>query len=141
MAITTKTKPAKEVYLELIGRVPLRPIRSEKELDRATKMMNWLLDKPSLNRDEDDYLDVLSDLIERYETEHYPAIEPVTDAEMLAHLLEAKGVTQAEAAANTGIAESTISEFLSGKRIPNRRHISKLAAYFHVNPGVFSLES
>jgi HTH-type transcriptional regulator/antitoxin HigA len=140
MATRTKAKLVKDVYLDLVRRVPLRPIRSEQELDRATEMMNWLIDKVSLNQDEDDYLDVLSDLIERYETEHYPMIEPVSDAQMLAFLLEAKGVTQAEVATGTGIAESTISEFLSGKRIPNRKHIGKLADYFHVGPGIFSIQ-
>jgi HTH-type transcriptional regulator/antitoxin HigA len=140
MATRIKKQPKQDVYLDLVRRCPLRPIRSEEELDRAIAMVDFLIDQQSLNQDQQDYLDVLSDLVEQYETVAH-AIEPVTDAEMLAHLLEAKGVTQAEAAANTGIAESTISEFLSGKRIPNRRHIGKLAAYFHVNPGVFSLES
>src|SRR4051812_22710949 len=102
MATRTKAKPAPDLYLDLVRRVPLRPIRSEAELDRATEMMNELLDRPSLHRDEEDYLDVLSDLIERYETEHYPPIEPVSDAVLLAHLIEAKGVTQADVAAQTG---------------------------------------
>ena len=37
----------------------------------------------------------------------------------------------------TGIAESTISEVLSGKRKLNRTQIGKLARYFHVSPAVF----
>ena len=39
------------------------------------------------------YLDALSDLVAAYEDEHYP-IEPASDADMLRHLMEAKGVTQ-----------------------------------------------
>jgi transcriptional regulator with XRE-family HTH domain len=36
-----------------------------------------------------------------------------------------------------GIAESTISEVLSGKRRLTRAQLEKLAAYFHVVPAVF----
>lgn len=38
------------------------------------------------------------------------------------------------------IAESTISEVLSGKRKLNRTQIGKLSRYFHIEPGVFSFE-
>jgi HTH-type transcriptional regulator/antitoxin HigA len=39
----------------------------------------------------------------------------------------------------TGVAESTISEVLSGKRKLNRKQIGKLAQFFHVDPGVFDI--
>jgi HTH-type transcriptional regulator/antitoxin HigA len=129
-------------YLALIRRFPLRPIHSEAELDRATAVMNFLLDEGDLDRDEEDYLDVLSDVIERYEEKHHPIrTDDLTEAEMLAHLLEAKGVTQAETARGAGVAESTVSEVLSGKRRLTRVQIEKLAAYFHLDPGVFLLPS
>jgi len=126
-------------YMALIRRFPLRPIQSEAELDQATVVMNSLLDR---DRDpaEDDYLDVLSDLVERYEDKHYP-IEDVSENEMVEFLIEQKGVTQAEAARGAGIAESTISEVLSGKRRLTRKQIEKLAAYFHVSPAVFLTET
>ena len=42
---TRKKKIAKEDrYLELVQCVPLRPIRSEAELDEAINMVNYLLD-------------------------------------------------------------------------------------------------
>ena len=46
-------------------------------------------------------------------------------------------MTQAEVARATKIAESRISEVLSGKRRLTRGQIEKLAAYFHVSPAVF----
>src|SRR5258708_1220118 len=99
---TKTTDAGNNVYLKLVRRFPLRPIRSGTELTRAIDMMNGLLDKADRNLAEQDYLDVLSDLVERYETAHEP--EPsVSDADMLRHLLEAKGTTQAEAARATGI--------------------------------------
>ncbi len=74
-------------YLALIRRFPVRPIMSEAELDQATALVNELLDRTRLDSAEDDYLDVLSDLIERYEDKHHP-IEDVSADEMLEFLIE-----------------------------------------------------
>ncbi len=126
----------KDRYLELVCMFPLRPVRTEDELDAATVVIHSLIDQEQLTDPEQDYLDVLSDLVYAYEQVHYP-VEDVTDAEMLQFLLETKDVTQAQAAKGAGIAESTISEVLSGKRKLNRKQIGKLARYFHVGPGVF----
>lgn len=135
-ALSTLYGRAQDRYLELVLAFPLRPIRMETELDDATRVIDSLIDLDELSGPERDYLDVLTDLVEAYETEHYSA-EPVTDADMLQFLLETKGVTQSVAAKGAGIAESTVSEVLSGKRKLNRKQIGKLAKYFHVEPGVF----
>ncbi len=123
-------------YLDLVRRFPLRPLRTEAELDAAIAVIDGLLDRPTLTAPEQDYLDVLSDLVEATEAELVP-MEPVGDAELLRFLIEQKGVTQAGVAAGAGIAESTISEVLGGKRKLNRTQIAKLARYFHVEAGVF----
>ena len=70
---------------------------------------------PTVYKSHMDYLDVLSDLVEAYEAEAIP-MRPVGDAELLRFLIEQKGITQAAAAAGAGLAESTISEVLRGKR-------------------------
>jgi len=124
----------------LVRAFPLRPLRSEEELDRAIAVIDSLLDREDLDPAEADYLDVLADLVERYETEHDP-IGDVSDADLLAHLIDARGVTQADVARGTRIAVSTISEVLSGKRTLSRTHIGKLARYFGVDPGVFSFDT
>jgi HTH-type transcriptional regulator/antitoxin HigA len=79
---------------------------------------------------------VLATLIEQYEEKQHP-MPPVSGAEMLRHLIEARGVTQVEVATNTGIAEPTLSEILAGKRGLSAKYMGPLARYFHVNPGVF----
>ena len=123
--------------MELILQFPLRPIRSDRELAEAVKVIDSLLSRPSLIPEEEDYLDVLGDLVKRYESDIHP-IAHVSDAEMLNHLIEAKGVSQTEVSESTGIAISTISEILGGKRTLNRTHIGKLARYFKVSPEVFA---
>ncbi len=101
----------------------------------ASKLVDELVDR-KLKKDEDAYLDVLGTLIEQYETEHHE-IEPVSDREMLQHLIEARGASKRQVALESGIAVSTMSELVSGKRPINRTHIQKLAKYFNVEPGVF----
>ena len=137
MSTANCRKKVKDPYFDLVRRFPLRPIRSDKELNVAVKMVDSLLDRKDLASEEEDYLEVLGDLIEQYESEAHP-IAPVSDMEMLRHLIEAKGVSQTEVSKATGIADSTISEVLKGKRSLNRNHIGKLAQYFNVSPDVFA---
>lgn len=126
-------------YLELVLQFPLRAIRTEDELDEATKVIHSLIDQDKLSPAEDEYLDVLSTLVEDYEDEHYP-IEDVSDAAMIEYFMDLREVTQTQLAAAVGIATSTISEILNGKRKLTRGQIEKLAAYFRVSPGVFMSE-
>lgn len=123
-------------YLELVRQFPLRPLRTDADLDAAVAIIDVLLDRPKLTPPEQDYLDVLSDLVEAYEADEVP-MRAVGDAELLRFLIDQKGVTQAAVASGAAIAESTISEVLAEKRKLNRSQIAKLAAYFHVEPGAF----
>ena len=123
-------------YLELIRSFPLRPIRSEGELDRAEAMLHQLLDAPSLSAPEQDYLEILGNLIEEYERKAH-AVEPLPPHQMLAMSIESKGVTQTEVSRATGIPVSTISELIAQKREFNRAHIEKLCAYFGLDPKAF----
>src|SRR4051812_3359118 len=138
--MSTKTGAVPRRYLKLIEAFRLRPIRSDEELDAATKIANTLAVREDLTDDERDYLDVLSDLIEAYERVHYP-IPDVSGASMLRFLIESKGVTQTEVAKGTKLTVSTISEILNGKRGIGRKHLEAFSRYFHVEPGAFLAHS
>jgi HTH-type transcriptional regulator / antitoxin HigA len=127
----------RDSYLELVCRFPLRPLRADADLDRAVEVIDGLLDRRKLDDGEQDYLDVLSDLVEKYEDEHVP-IPPASDGDIIRFLLELRALSQADLARQAGIAESTISAVLSGKRQLSRRHIGILATFFKVEPAVFS---
>lgn len=129
-------KPGGEGYLALVRELPLRPIRSEAELDRAIAMVDALSDRETLTPDEHDYLLALSDLIEKYEEERYP-IPAISGVSMLRYLIESKGVARARVAAESGIAQSTLSEILAGKRKLGMKHVTVLARSFKVDPGFF----
>jgi HTH-type transcriptional regulator / antitoxin HigA len=56
------TVPSSHRYFRLVRQFPLRPIRSESALARAVRMIDSLLGR-NLLPDEQDYLDVLADLV------------------------------------------------------------------------------
>lgn len=125
-----------EKYLELIRAFPLRPIRSDADLIRAEKVLHMLIDADHLSAAEQDYLEILGNIIEEYEETAHP-VEDVPAHQMLAGLMEAKQVTQTQVFKATGIPISTISELLSQKRDFNIAHVEKLCAYFGLGPSAF----
>jgi HTH-type transcriptional regulator/antitoxin HigA len=131
------TGAGRDSYLELVMAFPLASIKSERQLQEAQKVVDRLLARGKLDEGEEMYLDALSDLVAAYEDEHY-AIEPASDADMLRHLIEAKGVTQAQLSRGATIPKSTISEILAGKKSFTRRLIRKLADYFEVDASVLA---
>lgn len=124
-------------YAELIAAFPLRPIRSERQLDRAGRLAFRLAARERLTRSERDYLDVLTHLIEAYEEEHHSVEHAASPRELLQFLIDENGLTLSGLANETGIKVSTLSEILHGKRDLNVQHIARLAARFHVDPGLF----
>jgi HTH-type transcriptional regulator/antitoxin HigA len=134
---TTQTLKGRvrDSYLELVRSFPLVSIRTESQLRAAQQVIDKLLAKGKPGSGEVAYLDALSDLVATYEDEHYE-LPPASDADMLRHLLEAKGVTQAELCRATGIAQSIISEVLSGKRAFSKDVVGKLSRYFNVDKSV-----
>jgi HTH-type transcriptional regulator / antitoxin HigA len=127
------TDPA---YLALIERFPLRPIRTDAELDAASGVVDELTNRDNLCPAESDYLDVLGDLIEKYEDEHVE-MPHVSDGTMLRSLMDEKGVRQADVARGTGISKTVLSLVLNGKRDLTREHIGALSKYFGVNVSSF----
>jgi len=140
MAVKTKFSlkgAIRDSYLELVTAFPLASIKSDEHLQEAQKVMDRLLAQGELDDGDEMYLDALSDLVAAYEDEHY-AIEPASDADMLRHLMEAKGVTQAQLRRDTMISKSTISEVLAGKKPFSRQMIRKFADYFNVDVSVLA---
>jgi HTH-type transcriptional regulator / antitoxin HigA len=122
--------------MTLIKRLPLRPIRTDAELDMAAVVIDELTDRDDLSPAESDYLDVLGDLVEKFENEHVE-LPHVSDGAMLGSLMEEKGVSQADVVRGTGISKTVLSLVRSGKRDLTRDHIKALSKYFDVDPAVF----
>ena len=94
------------------------------------------MNKPHLSPSESEMVDLLSLLIEQYEAVEYPTPE-CSPAEILQHLLEARGITKAQLARDTGIPRSVITNVLAGRRAISKANAVKLASYFKVSLGLF----
>ena len=131
MKVRTKPRAASSEYLALLCAFPPRPIRGDDEHRRAIEVVNGLLDRPALTADEEDYLDVLGLLIADYEDSlfEHPEFTPV---ERLRHLMEEHALTQAELSRRTGVAVTSLSEILLGKRQISPRVRAKFAESFGV---------
>jgi len=129
----------RDTYFELVRRFPLRPIRTEKELDEATRIIDELVTRTvPLDYGESAYLDVLSDLTAKYESLVHP-IQPATDAEVLALLIDAGGMTKTDFAKMVAISVSTVSEVISGKRRLTREQVGRVAESFKIAPTAFAV--
>lgn len=131
------TGRVRDTYLERIMEFPLTSIRSEQDLKAAQEVMDRLLATGKLSSGDELYLDALSDLVAAFEDEQY-RFEPPSDADMLRHLMEARGISQAELHRSTKVAKSTISELLAGKKPFSRRIIRTLAEFFGVDKSVLA---
>jgi len=137
MSLATLYGETQDTYLALIRTFPLRPLRSEADLDEAMAILDVLVVKDALSTAEADYLAVLSDLVEQYEAAAH-AIPPASDAALLQHLLEAQEVTPVAVARATGIDAATLAAVLAGTHHLTREQIGLLARYFVVSPSVFA---
>jgi HTH-type transcriptional regulator / antitoxin HigA len=128
---------ASKSYLALASAYTIHPIRSEEDLDEAQAVLDRLMSRGKpLDSQEQDYFDSLANEIERYEAEAYP-MPRVSGAAMLRHLIEAREETLSHVAQATGVALSTLSAVLRGRRDLNLTHIKALAPHFGVEPEVF----
>ncbi len=123
-------------YFELVQEFPLRPLRSSEEYSAALQMVETLISRPNLGSGERDYLAVLTAMIKHYEANECP-MPDVSEAEVLRHLIEAQGLTQLKFAAEVGIAMSTVSDVLNGKRRLTRQQVETVSEYFAVPHSVF----
>jgi HTH-type transcriptional regulator/antitoxin HigA len=118
--IMSRTKTAgrstavSDTYFALVKRHPLKSIRNERELDAAQEVVDDLL-REDLDDGGRTYLDALSDLVIVYEQDHH-AVAPLPPHELLAHMLEERGMSQADLTRMTGLAKATVSDLVTGKR-------------------------
>ncbi len=127
---------AQTPYERLLLEFTPRTIRSQAQYERVLQQIDRLMRRPKLTRAEDDLLELLGSLVAHYEQTRFPGPE-VTPGEMVAHLIEARGVTKADVAAATGLPTRTISDYVNGSRGICKTSRAKLSKYFHVSPDLF----
>jgi HTH-type transcriptional regulator/antitoxin HigA len=114
----------------------LRPIRDEAEYDRTVALMNCLLDAVGDREDHvlSSLLELVTQLVEDYDAIHY-RMEGVDPREMLRHLMEARGLKQADL--SEVLPQSNLSAILAGRRKISASLAGRLAKFFDVSPAIF----
>ena len=128
-------------YLALMGEFPLCPIKNGTEYERAAGIIHRLaLREGKLDAGEEAYLEVLEEVVERYDRQHSAVhIDDVSPTQSLRVLVEQAGMSVTELGELLG-SKGAASELLSGKRKePSKSQIAKLCARFRVDAGVFLL--
>jgi HTH-type transcriptional regulator/antitoxin HigA len=114
----------------------LRPIRTNGDYNRAVHIADMLAGRTDLNRDQADYFESLSTLIEAYENEHDNFDTEQEPLEALKFLLDANGLSGSDLGRLLGYRELG-SKILNGARKLSKQHIKILAKHFSVEPGLF----
>ena len=123
-------------YRRVRRRVPLGPLRTEAEYDRAVAMLDAIIDEIGEQETHPltDLVETLALAVSAYEEVHVPI--PVSSGpEILRALMEDHGLSQSDLP-EVG-SQGVVSEILSGKRDLNVQQIARLAARFEVSPAVF----
>lgn len=125
-----------EKYRSLLMDALPQVIENDAELKRVEKIITGLLKKgENLAPEEEKLLDLLSNLVEDYEDEHY-SIPDAAPNEVLKFLMEQNDLKQSDLRAifsSSGIA----SEIINGKRSISKTQAKKLAEFFNVSVSVF----
>lgn len=78
-------------------------------------------------------MDIVSDIVCRYERVHYPIAKP-TLGELIADSLDTMGMTAKELAKQLGISAPRISAYIHGKSEPTLRIARGLCDILHLTP-------
>ncbi len=123
-------------YRRLRTLVPLGPVRTRKEYERAVALLDSILDE--IGEDEKHPLAELAEavgvFVEKYEDEHAP-VPKVKPQAVLKTLMREHDLRQTDLP-EIG-SQGVVSEVLAGKRELNTRQIRRLAKRFGVSPAVF----
>lgn len=127
---------AQPEYARLLGRTLPSVIHSEEQNDLYLRQVEELLAREeSLTVAERELLDLLTLLIEDFESRHYelPQASPLAVVDFL---MDQHGLKQKDLADVFGT-PSIVSEVMNGKRDLNKEHIRRLSERFHVSPELF----
>lgn len=119
----------------MIRRGAPRLIRSDEELEEYSRTLFSLTSKPKPTAPEEEAINLLTLLIEHYETLRYP-LPAARSVEVLRLLMERNRVSEGKITPELGF-QASASLILLGKRQLNRGHIARLSKRFNVSPAVF----
>jgi HTH-type transcriptional regulator/antitoxin HigA len=133
-AAQTSTPYAKipKTYAGLMALHLLRPLRDQVDADNAAETIE-LLAGHKLNAEQADYLDLLSDLYEKWESTQFP-LSRATGSELLRLVLAERNESAANLAKLLGIDVSLAYRLLRAERQLTAAQIRKVADAYGIDP-------
>ena len=113
-----------------------RPIHDRVAYDNTVEAIDALAGH-KLNADQEDYLELLSQLVETYEAAHLTPYPKVKGIDALKFLLAKNQLTGDDLAKLLSVDRSTAYKILKGTRNSTTEHIRSLCERFSVGPGLF----
>ena len=129
-------KSAPKSYAVLIALFPLRPLHDEIDYDNALEVIETLVGTPDLTDDQADYLDILADIIQKYESQHHPITRATTPLASLKNMLAEHDMTASDLGRLLGN-RALGATILRGDRVLSKSHIRTLATHFKVSTDLF----
>jgi HTH-type transcriptional regulator / antitoxin HigA len=124
-----------KVYSQLVAEVTPKVIETEDKYERFLAIAERLTFQPEQSPEESALYDLVTMLIEVYETKHYP-IEQSSALEVLEHIIESSGIDRDELAQIFGSDES-LAKVLSGRDLINNTQAQALGERFKLSPQMF----
>lgn len=140
---TRKTRPfasyadVPKTYRELCQLYLPRPIHDHNEDEAATEMMNALAVFPKLNAEQQDYLDVLTEIVDAHDKTKLVRWPKIKGLDVLKHLMDEHNLGGADLSRILGGSRNLGAMILRGDRNLTLAHIRKLAAHFKVGAELF----
>ncbi len=133
--MTTTTEIRDSVYAKLLAKSLPRPIRTEAEHTRLTKMLLDLDEREDLSPEEEALAEVLTLLIDDYELKYHP-LPRVSPNVSLVALMEERGLKHKDIWPVLGN-KGSATEILSGRRSISKAQAKRLAEFFRVPIDLF----
>ena len=125
-----------KTYTGLVSLLVPRPIHDSASYDNAVEIVHALAGY-KLNRDQEDYLELMAKLVEDYERETVPEPTPVNGIAALKFLLSDNDLSADDLGHIIGVNRSIAYRILKGTRNLTADHIKKLSVRFAVSADLF----
>ncbi len=136
MGVTTLPGIDQKKYSKLLAKALPKIIETDDEFDRMVKLLEEIeIPERDLSPEEEALAELLTKLIMDYDDKYYP-IPDAEPHEMVQHLMEQRGMKQAELVPVLGT-RAQVSEIVNGKRGISKAQAKKLADFFHVSVELF----
>ncbi|MEH2263060.1 helix-turn-helix domain-containing protein [Nostoc sp.] len=126
-----------DIYSQLLSQHQPRIIKTEEDNEKFLETVEELLSRSHLTAEEDALLELLVKLIEDFEDKHYQ-LNASTPYSRLLHLMEVRGLKQADLVENLGSSEM-FTKIINGELKMTKEQAETLGNCFHVDASLFIL--